>query len=101
MKRTYGRLLEVTGRVVGQTKRLSQEMGAGVKRCTAAAEQLALEGQRQVLDEMLPLVRQVMRQTKTRIFHGDTRAEGKIVSVFEPTVEVIRKGKTGKFAQQR
>lgn len=45
---------------------------------------------------MLPLVRQVMRQTRARIFHGDTRTEGKIVSVFEPTTEVIRKGKTGK-----
>jgi IS5 family transposase len=71
-------------------------IGAGVKRCTAAAEQLALEGQRQILDQMLPLVRQVMRQTRARIFHGDTRTEGKIVSVFEPTTEVIRKGKTGK-----
>jgi IS5 family transposase len=57
---------------------------------------LALEGQRQILDQMLPLVRQVMRQTRARIFHGDTRTEGKIVSVFEPTTEVIRKGKTGK-----
>lgn len=96
MKRAYGRLLEATGRVVGQAKRFSQEIGAGVKRCTAAAEQLALEGQRQILDQMLPLVRQVMRQTRARIFHGDTRTEGKIVSVFEPTTEVIRKGKTGK-----
>lgn len=57
---------------------------------------MALEGQRQILDQMLPLVRQVMRQTRARIFHGDTRTEGKIVSVFEPTTEVIRKGKTGK-----
>ena len=42
MKRAYGRLLEATGRVVGQAKRFSQEIGAGVKRCTAEAEQLAL-----------------------------------------------------------
>jgi len=96
MKRAYGRLLEATGRVVGQAKRFSQEIGAGVKRCTAAAKQVVLEGQRQVLDDMVPLVQQVMRQTKARIFYGDTRSEGKIVSVFEPTTEVIRKGKTGK-----
>ena len=44
--------------------------------------------------QMVPRVRQVMRQTKARIFHGDTRSEGKIVSVFEPSTEVIRKGKT-------
>jgi IS5 family transposase len=45
---------------------------------------------------MVPLVQQVMRQTKARIFAGDTHAEGKIVSVFEPTTEVIRKGKAAK-----
>jgi IS5 family transposase len=45
---------------------------------------------------MVPLVQQVMRQTKARIFHGDTRNEGKIVKVFEPTTEVIRKGKAAK-----
>ena len=40
---------------------------------------------------MVLLVQQVMRQTKARIFAGDTHAEGKIVSLFEPTTEVIRK----------
>ena len=37
-----------------------------------------------------------MKQTRARILHGDTRSEGKIVSVFEPTTEIIRKGKTSK-----
>ena len=45
---------------------------------------------------MVPLVRQVMKQTRARIFRGDTRAEGKILSVFEPSTEIIRKGKAGK-----
>jgi transposase, IS5 family len=31
-----------------------------------------------------------------RIFEGDSRSEGKIVSVFEPSAEVIRKGKASK-----
>jgi transposase, IS5 family len=35
-----------------------------------------------------------MKQTRARIFRGDTRSEGKIVSVFEPSTEIIRKGKT-------
>jgi IS5 family transposase len=48
------------------------------------------------LDEMIPRVEQVMRQTRQRVLGGDTRAEGKIVSVFEPQTEVIRKGKAGK-----
>ncbi len=96
MKRAYGKLVEATSRVVGQAKRFSKEIGAGVKRCTDAARQTVLEGQRQVLDQMVPLVQQVLRQTKARIFAGDTHSEGKIVSVFEPSTEVIRKGKSGK-----
>ena len=45
---------------------------------------------------MLPRVQQVIQQTKTRIFGGETRTEGKILSLFEPSTEVIRKGKAGK-----
>ena len=59
-------------------------------------QQLALEGLRQELDAMVPLVRQVMKQTRARIFRGDTHAEGKLLSLFEPSTEIIRKGKAGK-----
>jgi transposase, IS5 family len=45
---------------------------------------------------MVPLVRRVMRQARARVFRGDVHFEGKIVSVFEPSAEVIRKGKAGK-----
>jgi len=59
-------------------------------------KQLALEGLREKLDTMVPLVKQVMKQTRARIFRGDTRAEGKLLSVFEPSTEIIRKGKAAK-----
>lgn len=45
---------------------------------------------------MVPRVQQIMRQAKARIFRGDTRSEGKIVSIFEPSTEVIRKGKASR-----
>jgi IS5 family transposase len=38
-------------------------------------------------------VKRVIRQTRARVLRGDTHAEGKIVSLFEPTTEVIRRGK--------
>jgi IS5 family transposase len=41
-------------------------------------------------------VRQVVRQTRARIFGGITQLPGKLVSVFEPHTEIIRKGKAGK-----
>jgi len=96
LARAYGRLLDATGRVVGQAKRFSREIEAGMKRCTEIAEQAVLDGLRQALDDTIPLVRQVMRQTKARIFGGDKHAENKLVSLFEPSTEVIRKGKAGK-----
>ena len=96
LQQRYRRLLEATSRVVGQAKRFSKEISEGVKRSKRRREQLALECLRQALDTMIPLVRQVMRQARTRIFGGNTRVEGKILSVFEPSTEVICKGKAGK-----
>jgi IS5 family transposase len=37
-----------------------------------------------------------MRQTGARIFQGETGSVGKIVSIFEPSTEVIRKGQSVK-----
>jgi transposase, IS5 family len=96
LKQRYRWLLDATSRVVGQAKRFSEEIAQGVKRSTNALEQLALEGLRQELDEMTSRVRQVMKQTRARIFRGNTRSEGKLLSLFEPSTEVIRKGKAGK-----
>jgi hypothetical protein len=92
----YGKLLAATGRVVGQARRFSREIAGGVKRAADPRRQLRLVALRQQLEQMLPRIGQVMRQTHARIFAGDTHAEGKIVSIFEPSTEVIRKGKAGK-----
>jgi transposase, IS5 family len=96
LKQRYRLLLNTTSRVVGQAKRFSAEIGEGVKQATSVFKQVALEGLRAQLDEMVPLVRQVMKQTRARIFRGNTRSEGKLLSLFEPSTEVIRKGKAGK-----
>jgi len=96
LKAAYNSLLQATGRVVGLAKRFSREIGDGVKHGTTIVQQTALEGQRRVLDAMVPRVQQVMRQTKARILRGETRSAGKIVSIFEPSTEVIRKGKASK-----
>jgi len=93
----YRQLLNSTSRVVGQAKRFSTEVATDVKRSTDVLRQLALENLRCQIDAMVPLVRQVMKQTRARIWHGDTRADGKILSLFEPATEVIRKRKTGKL----
>jgi IS5 family transposase len=48
------------------------------------------------LSTMAEHVRQIVKQTKARIFDGLTQLPGKIVSVFEPHTEIIRKGKASK-----
>src|SRR5204863_3196700 len=96
LNRAYGKLLNATSRVVGQAKRFSKEIAGGTKRARNVLKRLALEGLREELDTMVPLVKQVMKQTRARIFRGDTHAEGKILSLFEPSTEIIRKGKASK-----
>jgi IS5 family transposase len=68
LRRFYGRLLNTTSRVVGQAKRFSKEIAGEIKRAKNVLKQLALEGLRQELDAMVPLVKQVMKQTRARIF---------------------------------
>ena len=92
LKQSYVKLLEATSRVVGQAKRFSREIAGRVKR----GNQAVLRRARKQLDEMIPRVQQVIRQTKERILRGNTHAEGKIFSIFEYHTEVIRKGKTDK-----
>src|SRR5215472_14565126 len=96
LKRNYRQLLESTSRVVGQARQFSKEIADGIKRSKDIVKQLALEGLRQEIDTMIPRVKQVMKQTRARIFRGDTRCEGKIFSLFEPSTEIIRKGKAAK-----
>jgi hypothetical protein len=64
--------------------KLTKEIDDGVKRAAEGSRQAVLEGLRRELDSRVPLVQQVMRQTKARVLAGDTHAEGKIVSLFEP-----------------
>ena len=101
LKQAYGKLLNSTSRVVGQAKRFSKEIAEGVKRSTehpaAAGAGRPAPGARR--DGAA--VKQVMKQTRARIFRGNTRAEGKLLSLFEPSTEIIRKGKAGKAQRIR
>src|SRR6202021_1924019 len=90
-KRQYRELLRLTRKVMNQAQRVL----AGVKPAPRRRS-TPLEGLTQSLETMLGRVRQVVKQTKMRIFAGETKMPGKIVSVFEPHTEIIRKGKASK-----
>ena len=67
-----------------------------MKQATTLRDLLALTALRDELDLMSSRVKQVMKQTRARMFRGNTRSEAKLLSLFEPSTEVIRKGKAGK-----
>ena len=92
MKVAYGKLLETTSRVVGQAKQFSAAIAGQAKQ----AGQTVLRKAKQQLDQMIPRVRQVMKQARARVLEGNTRSANKLLSVFEPDTEVIRKGKASK-----
>jgi IS5 family transposase len=96
LQQGYRKLLEATSRVVGQAKRFSWEVAAGVKKSSDVFKQAAVEGLRKELDAVVPRIEQVMQQARSRVLGGDTHVADKLVSIFEPGTEIIRKGKASK-----
>jgi IS5 family transposase len=92
MKKAYLQLLEITSRVAGQARKFSREIASRVKQGNLSVMHKA----KTQLDEMIPRVQQVLRQTRERVLRGNTKAEGKLLSIFETHTEVIRKGKAHK-----
>src|SRR5258708_1559595 len=90
-KRQYRELLSLTRKVMNQAQRVLQEVQEAPRQRRAP-----LEGLAHSLETMIGRVRQVVKQTRIRIFAGDTKSPEKIVSVFEPHTEIIRKGKANK-----
>ena len=90
-RKEYGQLLTLTRKILNQAQEVVEEVQAFPRR-----RRIALQSLRETLETMAGRVRQVVKQTKARIFAGVTRYPGKIVSLFEPHTEIIRKGKASK-----
>jgi IS5 family transposase len=57
---------------------------------------LKVEVQASQLRYFLPFVEKVIAQTKQRVWEGNRHVVGKVLSLFEPHTQVIRKGKAHK-----
>jgi transposase, IS5 family len=90
-KRIYGGLLSLVRKVRNQAQRVQAEVAGMSQRKRRHVKRLTQE-----LGTLIERVTQVGRQTKARIFKGDTKFPDKIVSLFEPHTEIIRKGKASK-----
>jgi len=94
MRDSYQKLLALTRSVVRLASGVIERWGK--KRLKVVGKQLLVAAQIGQLRHFLPLVEQVITQTKQRVLGGDTNVEGKVLSLFEPHTEVIRKGKAHK-----
>ncbi len=90
-KKQYRELLRYTRQILNDAKRVMAEVEE-----MPAKKQHRVRGLGAHLTEMASRVRQVVKQAKARIFEGITQLPGKIVSLFEPHSEIIRKGKASK-----
>ena len=94
MRDSYQKLLALTRSVVRQAGDVIERWGK--KRLKVVGKGLRVGAEIGQLRHFLPLVEQVITQTKQRVLGGDSNAEGKVLSLFEPHTEVIRKGKAHK-----
>jgi IS5 family transposase len=87
----YKGLLSVTRKIVNQAKRVMGELDQFGRR-----KKKQFSGLFSQLATMAERVQQVAKQTRARVFDGNTKFDDKLVSVFEPQTEIIRKGKASK-----
>jgi IS5 family transposase len=90
-KKQYRELLRYSRQILNDAQRVIAEVEQ-----MSARRKTALRGLGETLSTMADRVRQVVRQAKARVFEGLTQWPGKIVSLFEPHTEIIRKGKASK-----
>jgi len=90
-KKEYGQLLRLTRQILNDSRNVQRELAT-----LPSARRRRLHGFGERLPVMAEQVQRVVRQTKARIFEGVTQFPGKVVSLFEPHTEIVRKGKAGK-----
>src|SRR5713226_4176926 len=90
-KKQYKELLRYSRQVLNDARRVIGEVEE-----MSAKKKKGLRGLCEHLSAMAGRVRQVVKQAKARVFDGITQLPGKIVSLFEPHTEIIRKGKASK-----
>lgn len=96
LQRSYGKLLLSAQRVVGAGERAAQQLTTKAKRLRDPKQKARAVALGQQTTETIVLLRRVMVQTKARVFGGDPHHPHKVLSIFEPDTEAIRKGKAAK-----
>jgi IS5 family transposase len=95
MVKSYRKLMATTRAVLRDTATMVRRLG---QRARAAHPQIQpiLQRVQGRLQALRPLVQRVVDQTRARLLGGDTHVADKVLSIFEPHTETIRKGKISK-----
>ena len=93
---SYRKLMATTRAVLRDTATMVRRLGQRVRTAQAADRNRCCSGPRSSCKQMRPLVQRVVNQTRARLLGGDTHVPDKVLSVFEPHTETIRKGKIAK-----
>jgi IS5 family transposase len=92
----YRRLLALTRATLRDARRVHDVLGQTPLQPVRAAIWRAVLRARDILRTFTPRVAQVIAQTRARVFSGDIHYPEKLLSLFEPHTEAIRKGKAAK-----
>ncbi|MFQ5927737.1 MAG: ISNCY family transposase [Terriglobia bacterium] len=92
MRRQYQQLMGITRKVLRDAEAVREQ----IARRKTGKRDAVVRSLDEKLDRVGGLVRRVLAQTRARILKGDTRHPDKLLSIFEPHTEAIRKGKVVK-----
>ena len=93
--RSYRQLMATTRAVMRDAGTMVRRITQRLRTASAATTSI-LSRARQQLREMQPVVTRILDQTRARLIGGDIHVPDKVLSVFEPHTEAIRKGKIAK-----
>lgn len=93
--RSYRRLMGTTRAVLRDTSTMVRRIGQRLRTVTPPVAKTLREA-RARLQQMRPLVERILDQTRARVLGGNVHVPNKVLSVFEPHTEAIRKGKIAK-----
>jgi IS5 family transposase len=92
---SYRRLMAATRAVVRDATTMVRRIRQRLRTVPPAIATTLIQA-RARLQQMQPLVTRILQQTRARLLSGDTHVPDKVLSIFEPHTEAIRKGKIAK-----
>jgi transposase, IS5 family len=94
LKDSYAGLLKLTRGVLRQASAVVEDLQTG--RLQVMGSLVSVLGHEGQLRHYIPLVEKGIAQTQERVFQGNPYGAGKVLSLFEPHTQAIRKGKAHK-----